>query len=193
MDLDDEIEEISRYLVEKQGSFERIMSVSRNMIMEAGRIITQLHNNDIKEAEKKFAILSSEVRKLKKLDHGFEYYTLQAYQEYAEAAIMFNIKKYGSIPPMKKLSIEKEPYLFGLMDAVGELKRDVLEYLRHDDIKRAEDSFKLMSKIYDSTRRLRFAEAILPGFRRKQDTARIQLENAGSEIMMFKNAHLKQK
>jgi len=190
MDFDSEIEKISKHLIEKQEAFDRIMGVSRTIIMDSGRIITMLHNNDMTEAQKRFAKVSNDVAKLSSISHGFEYYTLQAYQEYAEASIMFAIKKSGKIPSIKEVHVQKEAYLFGLMDVVGELKREVLEALRRDDIKNAEESFSMMNKIYDSTRRLRFAEAILPGFRRKQDTARIQLENAGSEIIMFKNAHL---
>ena len=44
-----------------------------------------------------------------------------------------------------------------------------------------------MKLIYDSTRSLRFAEAIMSGFRRKQDTGRIQLEGAGSELLSYKS------
>lgn len=43
-----------------------------------------------------------------------------------------------------------------------------------------------MRMIFDGTRSIRFAEAVLNGFRRKQDVARIQIESAGSEILSFK-------
>jgi translin len=73
------------------------------------------------------------------------------------------------------------------MDVMGELKREILEELRKENYKRADAHFEKMKLIYDTTRSLRFAEAVLAGFRRKQDTARIQLENAGSELLSFKN------
>jgi len=44
-----------------------------------------------------------------------------------------------------------------------------------------------MKGIYDSTRSMRFANSLVPDFRHKQDTARIQLENAGSEILAFES------
>ncbi|MGC8652021.1 MAG: hypothetical protein ACP5UH_02100 [Candidatus Micrarchaeia archaeon] len=188
MAFDSEIEKISRYLLSKQEAFDQVMGVSRGIIMESGRIITMLHNGDISGAEAKFRQLSRSIEKLKRIDKDFEYYTLQAYQEYAEAAIMLEIKRRNIIPPISALGVRDEAYLFGLMDTVGELKRDVLEALRKGDTGTAESLFAKMNSIYDSTRHIRFAEAILPGFRRKQDTARIQLENAGSEILMFKNA-----
>jgi predicted translin family RNA/ssDNA-binding protein len=45
-----------------------------------------------------------------------------------------------------------------------------------------------MKDIYDMTRSLRFAEATLQGLRKKQDVARIQIENAGNEILYFNAA-----
>ncbi len=74
------------------------------------------------------------------------------------------------------------------MDVMGELKREILEELRRGNLKKAENYFNKMRLIYDDTRSLRFAEAVLNGFRRKQDTARIQVESAGSEILSFKNS-----
>ena len=40
-----------------------------------------------------------------------------------------------------------------------------------------------MSDIYDSTLHMRFANSILPDFRRKQDTASIQIEGVMNEIL----------
>ena len=73
------------------------------------------------------------------------------------------------------------------MDVVGELKRESLISLRNNNTDEAKRYFSFMEYIYDATRSIRFAEAILPGFRKKQDVARIQIENAGSDIL----SHLK--
>ena len=97
--------------------------------------------------------------------------------------IFFNIKSEGRIPNLKDVGVSREAYLLGLMDCVGELKREVLEELRDSNVKKAEEYFGMMRHIYDTTRPVRFAEAVLQGFRKKQDVARIQIENAGTEIL----------
>ena len=107
-------------------------------------------------------------------------------QEYAEAAVFSGIKTKESVPSIKEIDVDPEPYLLGLMDVMGELKREILEELRNGNTKKAEFYFGKMRLIYDSTRSLRFAEAIITGFRRKQDVARIQLEGAGSEMLSAK-------
>ena len=186
-ELNRDVEEIADYLEAKQKDFDAVMQMSRDIIRSAGQTITLLHNNEREEAENRLGEMSSMVKKLQKIDGRFKYNTLQAYQEYVEAYVFHSIKIKGRIPPLSRLDVEHEAYLLGLMDVVGELKREILEYLRVGDIKKAEWYFDMMKRIYDSTRRLRFAEAVLSGFRKKQDVARIQIENAGSEILSFRN------
>ncbi len=185
-ELSRDVEEIADYLEAKQKNFDAVMQISRDIIRSAGQTITLLHNDEREEAENKLGEMSAMVKKLQKIDGGFKYNTLQAYQEYVEAYIFHSIKTKRRIPPLSRLGVEHEAYLMGLMDVVGELKREILEYLRAGDKRRAEWYFDMMEQIYDGTRKLRFAEAVLSGFRKKQDVARIQIENAGSEILSFR-------
>jgi translin len=179
--------EISKYLAKKQKEFDRVMDACRDVIRDAAQAITMLHNGDIKGASGQISAAYKKVEQLKKLDCVFEYYSRQAYQEYCEAKVLFGIKTKDSVPSLNDVRVSPEAYLLGLMDVVGELKREILDELRNGNINRAEFYFGKMKLIYDSTRSLRFAEAIIGGFRRKQDAARIQLENAGSEILSFKS------
>jgi translin len=183
MQLDDDVEKISEFLTEKQDSFDKVMQSCREIIRDAGQTITLMHNNDKKSALERLAALEEKIRKLQKIDSQYKYQTLQAYQEFAEAFIFLKIKTEKKIPTLSTVGVGHDAYLMGLMDVVGELKREILESLRAGRIKEAEWYFDTMKGIYDSTRRLRFAEAVLNGFRKKQDVARIQIETAGSEIL----------
>ena len=184
--LEGEIEEVSDYLAKKQDTFDSVMQTSREMVRDAGQAITLLHNDSVDGAVAKLKALGEKARGLSKIDSDFKYNTMQAYQEYAEAFIFFHIKTKKQIPGRGEVGVDSDAYLMGLMDVVGELKREILESLRAGDLKGAEFYFDKMKEIYDSTRSLRFAEAVLSGFRKKQDVARIQLENAGSEILSFR-------
>jgi len=57
------------------------------------------------------------------------------------------------------------------------------EALRKNNRKEAEEFFAMMEAIYDELLPLRFSNAILPDFRRKQDVARIQIEQARGELL----------
>ncbi len=191
--MEKEIEKISEHLSKKQSEFDRVMQSSRDIIRMAGQAITILHNGNAEQAEKMISDIKARVEELSRFDTQFKYNSFQAYQEYAEAAVSLSIKKHGRIPSIKEVGVDVEAYLMGLMDSVGELKREVLESLRSGRIKDADMYFEFMEQIYDSTRTIRFAEAVLNGFRKKQDTARIQIENAGSEILMFKSREVTSK
>lgn len=185
--LNNDVKSISKYLTEKQKDFDKVMTLVRDTVRNSSQTITMLHNNDAKNAAKMLNAANRMVSSLKKFDPVFGYHAKQAYQEYAEAKIFFEIKMHNSIPPYSKVGVDQESYLMGLMDVMGELKREILEALRENKIKDAEEHFKKMRTIYDGTRSIRFAEAVLNGFRRKQDVARIQVESAGSEILSFKS------
>ncbi len=189
--LDDDIDRISDGLAMKQADFDKVMQISRELIRDAGQAITLMHNGEKKKAMEKLCVMAGSVKRLQKLDKQFKYNTLQAYQEYAEAYIFADIKTKRKITSEEEVGVGGEAYLMGLMDVEGELKREILDALREGKVKEAEWYLDTMKTIYDSTRRLRFAEAVLSGFRKKQDTARIQIENAGSEILMFKSRKLK--
>jgi translin len=184
--IENDVKIISESLSKKQRDFDTAMGLVRDIIRESAQAITMLHNNKEKEASKKIDFAQNMVKTLNKFDAEFSYNTKQAYQEYAEAKIFFEIKKKGVLPTYKSVGVDQESYLMGLMDVMGELKREILESLRENKVKEAEKYFDKMRMIFDGTRSIRFAEAVLNGFRRKQDVARIQIESAGSEILSFK-------
>jgi translin len=184
--LDTDIKSIATHLTKKQKDFDSVMTLVRDLIRDAAQTITMLHNNDTKNAIKTINSASKKLKELQKFDSEFAYHAKQGYQEYAEAKIFMEIKLHHEIPTYQKVGVDEESYLMGLMDVMGELKREILEALGENKLKDAERYFKDMRTIYDGTRSIRFAEAVLNGFRRKQDVARIQVESAGSEILSFK-------
>lgn len=185
--LDQDVENVAESLAAKQEAFDRVMQLSREVIRSAGQAITMMHNGDTKKAATVIKEMKGKVKSLQGIDTQFKYNTQQAYQEYVEAQVFYDIMAGDGVPRMSEIGVDPDAYLMGLMDVTGELKREILESLRREEIKDAESYFEIMKSIYDGTRSIRFAEAVLPGFRKKQDVARIQLENAGSDILSFRN------
>jgi translin len=130
----------------------------------------------IEEAEK-------EIEAIKEIAKGYNSHVNHILQEYAEAKIMFSAVDKKTIPTFHELKIPIEPYLSGLLDAIGELKRETLESLRRGNKHEAEGYFKMMEEIYDALLPLRFSNSVLPEFRRKQDSARFQIEQARAELL----------
>jgi translin len=180
------IDDIEEELILMQKRKDKVLDISRSLIRLAGKSITFMHARDMKKAKLLLGNTEELVRKLQKEDKGFEYNSQQAYQEYAEAAVLYSIINSGKIPTDKDLGIDSISYMLGLLDTVGELKREIFEALRKNDVKSAESLFGFMSEIHDSMLPLRFSSSLVGDLRKKQDTARIQLENASSELLSFR-------
>lgn len=160
-----------------------VMQQSRELIKAAGKAIAFMHAFGPEKAMKMLKELGLLKARLSDVEKGFEYYSLQAHQEYSEALILYNILERKKVPSMNEIGESEVPYLLGLMDAVGELKRESIESIRKGEIENAKRYYAIMADIYDSTLHMRFANSVLPDFRRKQDSARIQLESVMNEML----------
>ena len=183
-----DIDNIRKLLVKKQANFDKILLDSNEVIRHSGELITMLHNigsSSEKKIKDSLKSLQVQVQNLQKIDKGMEYYTLQAYQEYAEARLLFEIKINNKFLSNSSFGIKPEAYLLGILDLVGELNREFIEALRKNKVNEAEGYLGMMTQIYDLTRSLRFSSALIPDLRKKQDISRILVERASSEFMLF--------
>ena len=189
IDIKKEIESIEAELEEKQKTLDKISELSRDSIRYCAKAINMVHNRNFKDAAALIEKSGNALADLKRMTSD-SYALLMPAQEFAEASILYNMvsktkTESGHIPNYKELGISPEAYILGLMDVVGELKREILDSLRSNEVELAKSYLALIEGIFDATRAIRFPESVLPGFRKKQDVARIQLENAGSDIMRF--------
>ncbi|MDE1865484.1 MAG: hypothetical protein KGH94_02505 [Candidatus Micrarchaeota archaeon] len=182
--LEGEIGAISKSLTEKQRRFDTVMDSSRELVRLSGTIITKLHNGDIRGARGGLS-KAKRISKTLSKHREFDYNTRQAQQEYSEARIFYTIRTSRRIPSRVEVGTEGEAYLMGMMDVFGELKREIVGSLSDGDLKSARFYHSIMISMFDATRSIRFAEAVLQGFRRKQDVARIQMESSASELLAF--------
>ncbi len=182
--MEKSIHDIERYVDGKQGTLDELGSLCKKVIRTSGVVITMLHNGV--DVESRLEELNSLTKSLSGYGDEFRYHTIQAYQEYSEAVIFHSIKTGGRLPSYTELRIPPEAYLLGAMDVVGELRREITDSLSKSNVEAAESYYNVMKRIFDTTRGMRYTDSVLPGFRRKQDVARIQMENSGSDILVSK-------
>ncbi|MGC8662377.1 MAG: hypothetical protein ACP5RT_01165 [Candidatus Micrarchaeia archaeon] len=172
-----DIDKITKELEKEQKRLDGVIALSSQIIRLSGQLITALHSDNKPLATNLVSGLKKEMRKLRKIEKGFEYYSLQAHQEFVEALSFNELKNSRKLPSAAELDENNISYLLGIMDLVGELKRESLDELRKGGKEKAIEYYELMKDIYDSTLHIRFANSLLPNFRKKQDVARIQLES----------------
>jgi translin len=183
-----EIKEIIKTLEKMERRQDEIIPKTREMIRDCSNGIKLLHAGKAKEAKECIERVRAGIRKLKgkgKHDCLFERMFQQTYQEFTEAVVLLAVIEKKEIPGYKEMGVPFEAYLLGLCDCVGEFRREMLEELKKGNKKRAEYYFDVMSDVYDSLIPIRFSGSLLPNFRRKQDVARMQVEQARSELLRF--------
>lgn len=177
-----ELSKIERYLEAKEKSTDEVLLKKRELVRECSLAIKELHGGEAKSAEKRIAAVRKELLSLYKKHPSLSYHLDHVAQEYFEAAGLLNAVAKGEVLEYDP-EFPPEAYLTGLLDLTGELKREMYEALRRKDKKKAEKFFSLMEEVFDSLSHIRFSESVLPEFRRKQDVARIQIEQARGELL----------
>ncbi|MDD5317218.1 MAG: hypothetical protein PHF51_00635 [Candidatus ainarchaeum sp.] len=170
-------------LKRSEAAQDRLVALSREIIRACAFAVKSIHAKEARGAEAEISRARKLVSEARGVDRGLEHVAMQAYQELCEVEVLVAVIGDREIPSRAELGVPVEAYFAGLMDAVGELRREMLEELKRGDRKAAVARFDAMNAIYEETLPLKFSNSILPGFRKKQDVARIQLDHARSELL----------
>ena len=179
------MEHVKKSLKSMQATFadqlerrDRILKESRDVISACSRAIIDVHTGRMKEAEKEHAAAKSLLASLKRTSSGSaSRYLVSPEAEYVEASAILALTQNGEVPSMENLGASPEAYLLGLLDAVGELKRLVLDSILQRKLVRAKKYFGVMEELYSLCSPLAVYDHVVNGARRKIDVARMLVED----------------
>jgi len=86
------------------------------------------------------------------------------------------------LPMPQDLKVDVAPYLNGLGEAAGEMRRHVLDLIREDRLERCEAILGLMDDIYYLLASVDYPSAITGGLRRTNDMVRGVLERTRGDL-----------
>lgn len=107
-----------------------------------------------------------------------------AQREFAEGSITLALVSGAKLPGPDELGVDYAPYLNGLGEAMGELRRYLLDSLRRGDQSRAEEYLRAMDDVYNVLVTIDFPDAITGGLRRTTDMVRGVLERTRSDLTL---------
>lgn len=107
-----------------------------------------------------------------------------AEKEYAEARLTAALISGSPIPGPEDLRVGDAPYLNGMTEAIGELRRHILDIMRHGNLERGEELLVLMDDIYYVLISMDYPDAITGGLRRSTDVARSIMERTRSDLSL---------
>jgi translin len=187
--LDSITERIRFNLSAKDAARERALPLCREVIRYSSQAIRAIHRQEYEPAE---GLLKS-ARKL--LDEAEEQLTgdvelsntgflRDAQKEYAEGSAVLTLVTRQPLPTPEGLGVDSASYLNGLGEAVGELRRYLLDSMRKGDLSRGEELLTAMDDIYNVLVTIDFPDAITGGLRRTTDMVRGVLERTRSDLTL---------
>ena len=174
---------ISKNLEKTNSKREFLIKNNRETVILCSQAIISIHKNDLNAAKKKIAKAKSELTKLKQKTSGnLVRYIITPEQEFVEAASLLAVIEGKEIPSVKSLNISDESYILGLLDCIGELKRQVIDKIRVGDSKRATQLFDVMENLYLLLYPFASYDKIVKETRRKLDVNRMLVEETRSVL-----------
>jgi translin len=198
MDNLDQIgDRIRQHLEEKNAARDQALQRSRSLIRFCSKTIRAVHREEfelakdlLKEASELVNQLSTELAPFPDLYKAG--YTQSALKEFAEASIVFRLVSGEPLPEPEELQIDFVPYLGGLGEAAGELRRRTLDILRRDDLAEAERLLEMMDDIYGLLVTIDFPDALTNSLRRITDMVRGVTERTRGDLTTtFQQGELK--
>lgn len=187
MRLDGIQEYVRERLDRKSAGREVALAGSRKTIRNCANAIRAVHRHDWDEAQALTRDAEGYLREaeaaLKPFPEIFFAGFLQdAQKEYVEARATYAIIRGEAIPTPQELGIGEAPYLNGLGETVGELRRHILDLMRHSELTRCEELLEAMDEIYFVLTSMDYPDAITGGLRRTTDVARSLIERTRGEF-----------
>ena len=160
---------------------------SRQVIRYCANSIRASHRDDFEEAQHLLATARGTVAEMltdiaayPELYHTG--YTRDALKELSEAHITYALVTDDDLPTPQELNVTSSAYLNGLAEAVGELRRYLLDRLRRGDVAVGERLLVAMDDIYSVLITVDFPDAITGGLRRNTDMVRGVLERTRGDL-----------
>lgn len=105
-----------------------------------------------------------------------------AEKEFAEAQSTIAVLAGRPLPDADELGVDMAAWLNGVAETVGELRRFLLDQLRHGRMERCEELLAMMDDIYSMLVTIDFPDGITGGLRRSTDVARSILERTRGDF-----------
>jgi translin len=188
-DLDAITESVWRTLSERDQAREKMLPLCRDSIRFSGDAIRAVHRREFEAAEE---LLQKARRLLGQAEKSIAACAelagtgavRDAQKELSEAHITLALVMKKPLPTPEDLSVDAAAYLNGLGEAVGEIRRYLLDAMRRGDLSRGEELLAAMDDIYSMLITMDFPDAITFGLRRTTDMVRGVLERTRSDLTL---------
>lgn len=187
MELKHVFEKVNSALEDENAAREQGLGLARGGIRLSANSIRAAHRGDREECKRLLAEAKDTISRAQgilgpypRIYHaGF---LQDSEKEYAEACATAAMIEGQPIPLPDELGVGVAPYLNGLGEAVGEMRRHVLDLMRTGRLERGEEILGTMDDIYFLLASLDYPDAITGSLRRTNDMVRSVLERTRGDL-----------
>lgn len=185
--LDAIIASVEAYFETKNDAREQALRQSREMIKFCANSIRATHRGEFDTAEE---LLSQAQAIAEQMESGLAAhpdlyhagYTQDALKELAEARITYALVTDEPLPSPEELGILPAAYINGLAEAMGEMRRYLLDTIRRGNVSRSEAMLDTMEHVYTYLVAIDYPAAITAGLRHTTDMVRGVLERTRGDL-----------
>jgi len=182
-------EQTRQTLAAKDAAREKALPLCRDTIRHCSQAIRAVHRQEFESAEQLLGTARELIREAERAvapygelsNTGF---IRDAQKELAEGRITLALVTGKPIPDPGDLGVDVAAYLNGMGEAVGELRRYLLDSMRRGDLSRGEELLAAMDDIYSVLVTIDFPDALTNGLRRTTDMVRGVLEKTRSDLTL---------
>ncbi len=187
--LDSIAEQVRLSLSTKDAAREKTLPLCREIIRCSSRAIRAVHRQEFDQAKDLLQAARNLLDEAEQVvaecnELGYTGFVRDAQKEFAEGSIVLALVIGKPPPDPNELDIDSAAYLNGLGEAVGELRRYLLDSMRKGDLSRGEELLSAMDDIYNVLVTMDFPDAITGGLRRTTDMVRGVLERTRSDLTL---------
>lgn len=187
MELKSIYESVKETLDSENRAREQGLAISRDTIQFCANSIRAVHRGDLEESRRLLAAARDNLRRAQELLEPFPRifyagFLQDAEKEYAEASSTYALIEGEPLPRFEELEVGVAPYLNGLGEAVGEMRRHTLDLIRESRLERCEAILSLMDDIYYLLASVDYPSAITGGLKRTNDMVRGVLERTRGDL-----------
>ncbi|MBN1264694.1 MAG: haloacid dehalogenase [Anaerolineales bacterium] len=166
---------------------DQALKLSREIIRNSSRAIRAVHREENEKAEEEIKAARQGCEKLEEILNPYPDlmaagYSRDALKEYAEACLTYALVQDQPLPAPEDLGVSFQAYLGGLGEAAGELRRRVMDIIRHGETGEADRLLDWMDEIYGLLVTMDFPDAITGNLRRTTDLVRGVTERTRGDL-----------
>jgi translin len=186
-DLERIAEDIRNSFSQKDAAREKALRLCREAIRHSANAIRAVHRGEYEPAQASLKTVRSLLDEMRQAlgDYGellYGRFAHDAEKEYAEASITLALITGNTLPSPDTLGVSHAAYLNGMGEAVGELRRHLLDSLRRGELPHCERLLAAMDDIYGVLVTIDFPDALTYGLKRTTDVVRGVLEKSRGDL-----------